>query len=207
MHRGCKRSLKFVFRATGTIVALAGLLGGCDSKASAQAAPTATRNVDLSVFAGLSGNYTGIAGGRNLDLTAGADIGFRPLFSFYPSIEGRGEYPLDGGAVDRQENVLGGLKLARHYGRLLPYGDVLAGRGAISYQKFRFPTADPAFYYVRSVSNVFSVGGGVDFALTSHWLFKLDAQFQRYSSPVTASGHAVSKPLTAGLTYRFTFGR
>lgn len=206
MHRSFNRLLQLTYGAAGTTAVLAGLLGfGCNPEATAQAAPTATKGLNVSIFGGLTGNYTGVAGGRNLDLTAGADIGFRPFFSFYPALEGRGEYTVDGGAVDQEKNILGGLQLARHYGRFHPYGDVLFGRGAISYQKFRFPAANPAFYYVRSVSDVLSIGGGIDVALTSGLLLKLDAQLQRYSSPVTTSGTVYSKPITVGVVYRFRF--
>lgn len=177
-----------------------------NSGAAAQAAPVATRGLELAAFGGLTGNYTGLGSGRNLDITAGVDVGLRPFYSFYPSLEGRGSYAIDGGSVDSQKNILGGVKLARFYGRLQPYGDVLFGRGAIRYER-RFATPDPNFYYVRSVSNVLALGGGIDLVLSSHWLIKADGQFERYSTPATSSGHLYSKPITAALVYRFGFGR
>lgn len=174
--------------------------------AEAQAVAAGTRGFDLSAFAGLTGNYTGLAGGRNLDLTAGADLGFKPIYSFYPSLEVRGSYPVDGGKVDSQKNVLAGVKIARYYGRFHPYVDGLVGRGAINYEQ-HFATPDPNFYYVRSASNVLAAGGGIDLALSTHLLLRADGQFERYASPAVRSGRIYSKPLTAGVVYRFTFGR
>lgn len=175
-------------------------------RAGAQAAPTATRDFGLSIFGGGSGNFTGLGGGRNLDVTAGLDLELRPFHSIYPSLEGRGSYPIDGGVIDRQKNALGGVKLALHFGALHPYGDVLYGRGAINYETL-IVAPDPRFHYVRSASDVAAVGAGVDFALSPHWLLKADGQLERYATPVTSSGHLYSKPVTLGLVYRFSFGR
>ena len=174
--------------------------------AEAQAVAAGTRGFDLSAFAGLTGNYTGLAGGRNLDLTAGADFGFKPVYSIYLSLDVRGSYPVDGGKVDSQKNLLAGVKVARYYGRFHPYVDGLVGRGAINYEK-HFATPDPNFYYVRSASNVLAVGGGIDFVLSRHLLLKADGQLERYASPAVRSGRIYSKPLTAAVVYRFTFGR
>ena len=71
----------------------------------AQAMPTASRIVTLSDFGGLTGTFTGLDGGRNLGITAGGDIGFRPFHGFYPSAEVRGTYPIDDGQVDSQKNI------------------------------------------------------------------------------------------------------
>jgi hypothetical protein len=174
--------------------------------AGAQALPVATRDLTISVFAGGTGNYTGLRGGRNLDITAGLDLNFRPIHSTYLSLEGRGSYPVNEGKVDRQKNALGGVKLSRNFGSLYPYVDVLFGRGAINYEQ-RFATPDPRFYYLRSVSNVLAAGVGVDLALSPSFLVKVDGQIERYNTPVTQSGHLYSKPITLGLVYRFSFGR
>ena len=168
--------------------------------------PVATRSVTISIFGGASGDYTGLAGGRNLDVTGGLDLNLRPFHSIYWSFEGRGSYPIYGGSVDRQKDALGGIKLSRHFGALHPYVDVLFGRGAIDYKQ-RFAASDPRFHYVRSVSDVLAAGAGVDFGLTRNVLFKVDGQFERYSTPATRSGHLYSKPLMLALVYRFSFGR
>src|SRR3954454_25215696 len=104
-------------------------------KATAQVAlPTASRTLQLSAFGGFSGVYTGLAGGKNLSITAGGDLGFLPYRGMRPSLEVRGTYPMNKGDIDPQKNILGGLKvdfLLSH--RIHPYGDILFGRGEMKY--------------------------------------------------------------------------
>jgi opacity protein-like surface antigen len=165
--------------------------------------PTASRLFTLSAFGGATGTFTGLAGGKNLGITAGADVGFKPFHSFYPSVEVRGTYPFDDGHIDSQKNILFGPKLERYYGNFHPYIDFFYGRGKIDYLNGGFPNPSGTLLYLDSVSNVFSVGGGLDFTLTDHFAIKLDAQYQRYATPVTTSGSIYSTPLTIGVVYRF----
>lgn len=181
-------------------------LAAC-SFAGAQAFPTATQPLQFSAFGAATGTYTGLGGGKNLSITAGADIGFKPFYRFYPSAEVRGTYPIDGGQVDAQKNILFGIKLARFYGRYHPYADFLVGRGKIDYQHAGYPNPSGTLLYIDSVSNVFSYGGGLDFDLTDQIALKIDAQIQQYGVPVTTSGHIYSKPISVGLIYRFDFNR
>ncbi len=174
-------------------------------RGSAQAVPTATQRLQLSAFGGISGVYTGFNSGRNLGITAGIDLGIRPVYSLFPSLEARGTYPLDKGQTDNQRNILFGLKLARHYRRFHPYADFLFGRGEIQYPN-GYDTPNRDFFYTQSTSNVFSPGVGFDLQLANHFSFKVDAQFQRYSSPVANSGHVLAKAVTFGSVYRFSFG-
>ncbi len=175
------------------------------SFAGAQAFPTATQPLQLSAFGAATGTYTGLGGGRNLGITAGVDLGFKPFYRFYPTAEVRGTYPVNGGQVDAQENVLFGIKLARFYGRYHPYADFLFGRGKINYQNGGYPDPTGTLLYLDTVSNVFSYGGGLDLDLTDQIAFKVDAQFQQYAAPVTTSGHIYSKAISLGLVYRFDF--
>ena len=175
------------------------------SIAGAQTDPTATQPLQISAFGALTGTYTGLSGGRNLGITAGLDVGWRAFFRLYPSLELRGTYPIDGGQVDAQENVLYGVKLAKVYNRVHPYGDFLIGRDKITYQNGGYPDSTGTLLYIDSVSNVFSVGGGVDLDLTDQVAVKIDGQFQRYGVPVNTTGHIYSKPLSVGLVYRFDF--
>lgn len=179
-------------------------LAAC-SIAGAQAFPTATEPLHISAFGAVTGTYTGLSGGRNLGITAGLDLGFRPLYRFYPTAEVRGIYPVDGGQVDAQENILFGIKIARLYGRYHPYADFLYGRGKITYQHGGYPDPSGTLLYLDTVSNVFSCGGGLDLDITNQVSLKVDAQFQQYASPVTTSGHIYSKPITVGLVYHFDF--
>lgn len=174
--------------------------------AHAQAAPTAYANVRLSAFAGLAANYTGVALARNGDVTAGVDVGFRPFVGFFPAFEARGMYPIAKGNLVNQQNFLGGIRLGRRKENFNPYGDVLFGRG-----KLEFPhgLANPTgtFIVLSNTTNVLSFGGGLDYNLSQHFGVKGDFQFQKYDTPVTASGSVFSKVFTAGVTYRFASGR
>jgi hypothetical protein len=185
---------------------------GIVSSVQGQAAPTATQTLQLTAFAGATGVYTGLnvayggtSQGRNASFTAGIAAGFRPLFSFYPSIEVRGTYPIRSGSVTGEKNVLGGLVVARHYGRLHPYADFFIGRGALS---FVTPYPNPAgnTIYVQTASTVLAPGAGVDLFVWGNFAAKADFQLERYETPVTASGSLYSKALTLGVLYRIGGG-
>ena len=177
--------------------------------AHGQANPTASRSLEISAFGGLTGTYTGISGGRNLGITAGVDIGLRPFFGFRPFLEGRGTAAIDGGQIDAQKDALGGIRIEHKLFRsnLRAYGDILFGRGQIDYQNGGFPSLTGPFLYTRSVTNVFSPGIGVEYRMTEHFSGLADFQFQRWDTPVTASGSAWARPMTVGVRYHFNFNR
>jgi hypothetical protein len=214
---------------TGLALALA-----ATPPASAQALPTATQASSLSVFGGLTGTYTGLSGygggngtpwgypvgitagnatsatsyqGKNLGITAGVNFRFGDFRGFLPSVEVRGTYPIHTGQVDAQENILGGLKVEHSVRspRLHVYGDILFGRGKVTYENGGYFTPDGSLLYAYSVSNVYAPGGGVEYDLTPRFAVKLDGQFEHYSVPVTTSHTIYAKALTAGVIYRFNF--
>ena len=156
----------------------------------------------LSAFAGVSANFTGVQLAGNKDVTAGFDIGFRPFAGFFPALEGRGLYPIVKGDVVNQENLLAGLRLGRRKDRFNPYGDVLFGRGKLKFPAgLAIPTGK--FIVLSNTTNVFSLGGGLDYNLSRHFGAKADFQFQKYQTPVTASGSVFSKVFSVGMTYRY----
>jgi hypothetical protein len=172
----------------------------------AQAAPAAVRANPLSVFGGVAGVYTGLSGGRNLSVSAGADLGFATFGTYELSAEVRGLYPIKDGSIDSQKNVLGGFRLAKPVGEhLLPFVDILAGAGRISYVR---PYVNEAgtFAYLHSSSVVYSAGMGAEVKVSPSWGVHADAQFQRYSVPVGGSPHLISKPLTVGVVYHLFSG-
>ena len=189
------------FRTT-TLLLLS--LSAC-SIAAAQATPGAIQRITFYGFGTATGTFTGLNGGKNLGITAGADVGFRPFHQFYPYAEVRGTYPVDGGQVDAQKTILYGLKVARFYGLFHPYADVLFGRDKIDYQNGGFPNAAGTLLFINSVSNVLSVGGGLDLDITDQFALKFDGQFQRIGVPVNASGEIYAEPLSVGIAYRFDF--
>jgi hypothetical protein len=169
----------------------------------AQAIPTANRPFSVSAFGAATGTWTGLSGGKNAGITAGADVSFIPFHRFYPSAEVRGTYPIDDGSIDSQKNILFGPKVERYYGSFHPYADFLYGRGSIDYLNGGYPNPSGTLLFLNSVSNVFSYGGGLDVTLTDHFALKVDAQYQHYGTPVTPSGHIYSTPVSVGVVYRF----
>ncbi len=188
-----------------TLLAAAALLVSVHA-AHAQAVPTASANMRISTFAGVSANYTGVELAKNGDVTAGVDIGFRSFAGFYPAFEARGLYPIAKGNVVNQENLLAGIRLGRHKENFNPYGDVLFGRGKLTFPN-GLPNPTDTFVVLSNTSNVLSFGGGLDYNMSQHFGVKGDFQFQKYDTPVTASGSVFSKVFTAGITYRFASGK
>ena len=174
--------------------------------AAAQGGSTASRQITPSVFASITGVYTGLDAGRNISLTAGVDFDFLPDHVFHPAIEYRGTYAIAKGQVDSLKTNLAGLKISKPFRRFRPYADLLAGRGETTYANGGYQVPGKLVFYTQSSSNVFSLGGGTDVFATGHIALKLDLQMQRYSSPVTASGHVYSETGTIGIAYVFHIG-
>ena len=191
---------KFFFALAAVLVTL---LSAHLSRAQ-RALPTATRTLQLSAFGGVSGNYTGLSGGKNLDITAGADLGLPVWHMFRPTIEVRGSYPVDKGTIDAQKSILAGAKaefLVNH--RLRPYGDFLFGRGQINYGNgYQYGNQ----VYLQTTTNVLSPGAGFDYDLSSHFSLRVDGQMQRWEAAPTPSGNIWAKVGTVALVYHFTFG-
>lgn len=181
------------------------------SIAAAQSAkPTADQDIQLSAFGAASGDYTGLAGGRNLSVTAGIDLALAPWHGTRPTLELRGTYPIDKGAIVAQKDVLGGLRLDFLLGRRIhPYGDFLFGRGQMNYVSpgYTYPPNPPlgiqSFTYLVSTTYIYSPGAGFDYDLTNHLAIKVDGQYQQWGSVPTASGKLHSTVATIGLVYRF----
>ena len=171
------------------------------SQLHAQAMPTADKPFSFSAFAGATGSWTGLSGGKNLGITAGGDISFRPFHSFYPSVEVRGTYPVDGGTIDSQESIQFGAKAERYYGNFRPYVDAFYGRGKITYLNGGYPNPAGTLLYLDSIANIYAGGGGVEYTLTDHFAIKLDGEYQHWGSPVTTSGSLNTTAVTIGVVY------
>lgn len=172
--------------------------------ASAQATPTATQGLELTAFGAGAGTWTDVLGGRNLGVTAGADLAFRSFHNFRPAAEFRGTYPVHTGTIDAQKNLMGGLRVEYPSGKLHPYADILVGRGQIDYQRGGLVVGN--LIYIRTISTVFSPGAGLDFDVSPHWSGKLDFQFQSWDVPFSP-GTIHPKVLNIGAVYHFDFNR
>lgn len=193
--------------ATTRLLAAIGLL--LPALASAQSAPTASRTLDPSVFLGGSGVYTGFTGAKNLSVTAGLDLGFRPHFGLSPSVEVRGTYPLDSGQVAGEESVLAGLRIGKRYQHFRPYADFLVGRGELNYEDGGYVVPAQSFRYLQSTTNVLSPGLGTEVDVTPQFALLLDLQLQHWDLPFSTGstpanpGSIYSKVATVGVVYRF----
>ena len=195
-----------VFDYVRQVVAAAMFLGCLAAPAAfGQAGSTASRGLEIAGFGGVSGVLTGLNGGRELAFTGGLDVGFRPFYGLLPAVEVRGMYPLASGTVDREKNVLAGLRIQKRHRGFRVYGDVLFGRGGLEYLNGGILDAAGDFRYLTSTTNVFSPGLGISQDVGYHLSVFADAQFQHYNTPVTAAGSLWSKPLTIGVTYRLPF--
>ena len=173
-----------------------------------QSTATASRALEPSGFLGITGDYTGLNGSRNLGLSAGIDIGFHPFFGLLPAVEVRGIYPLDSGVVAGERSIQGGLRVQKRLRGIRPYADVLFGRGQLNYQNGGYAVPAQNFSYLLSTSNVFSAGVGVEINVNEHFALLLDGQAQHWNLPFTpgsaspAVSSIYSKVGTIGVVYR-----
>jgi opacity protein-like surface antigen len=168
-----------------------------------QAAPAGTQKLQLSAFVAATGTFTGFEGGKNLGITAGADLTYLGFRLFHPSFEARGTYPIDKGHISSQKNFLLGPKVEYPLGKFHPYADFLIGRGQIDYHSPGFIYGNTLYISTNTV--VYSPGVGVDYNFTHNLALKADAQFQHWSTPVIASGTIHPVALTFGVVYNFDF--
>jgi hypothetical protein len=168
-----------------------------------QAAPAGTQKLQLSAFVAATGTFTGFEGGKNLGITAGADLTFLGFRQFRPAFEARGTYPIDKGHISSQKNFLVGPKVEYPLGKFHPYADFLIGRGQIDYHSPGFIFGNTLYISTNTV--VYSPGVGVDYNFTHNLALKADAQFQHWSTPVIASGTIHPVALTFGVVYNFDF--
>jgi opacity protein-like surface antigen len=166
-----------------------------------QAAPAGTQQLQLSAFGGLTGTFTGLEGGKNLGITAGADVTYLGFRRFLPAFELRGTYPIDKGHISSEKNFLLGPKVVYPMGRLHPYANFFVGRGTIEYLNGGFIVGN--LLYLSTNTFVYSPGVGLDYNLTHNIAVKVDGQFQHWNTPVTPSGSIYSKALTVGVVYNF----
>ena len=171
--------------------------------AYAQATPAGTQQLQLSAFLAGTGTFTDLEGGKNLGITAGADLTFLAFRQFRPAFEIRGTYPIDQGHISSQKNFLLGPKVEYPWGHFHPYADFLIGRGEIDYLNGGLIVGDVRF--ISSNTVVYSPGIGLDYNLTHNIAVKTDAQFQFWNCPATASGVIHPTALTLGLLYNFDF--
>jgi len=194
------------FRKTLTWLTFFGTLSltlNLGPNALAQSSPAATQQLQLSAFAGGTGTFTTLAGGKNLDIPAGADLTVLAFRRFRPAVEIRGSYPIDEGTISSQKDILAGPRVEYPLGRFHPYVDFLAGRGGIDYLRGGYIFGD--MRYLSSNTLVLSPGVGFDYDLTHHLAIKIDFQYQHWDTPTVPSGSISPRVTTLGAVYTFDF--
>ncbi|MEI9978170.1 MAG: outer membrane beta-barrel protein [Edaphobacter sp.] len=169
--------------------------------ALSQASPAGTQHLELSAFAGVTGTFTDLAGGKNLGITAGADLTFLGFRLFRPSLEARGTYPIDKGKISSQKNFLVGPRVEYPIGRLHPYADFLFGRGEIDYKFYIFGNN----IFIKTNTFIYSPGVGLDYNLTHNLAANADVQFQHWDTQAVPSGAIHPTAITVGARYTFDF--
>ena len=169
----------------------------------AQSPASATQQAHLEVFGTLTGTRTGIASGKNIGITAGADLAVHRSRYYIPYLELRGAWPFYSGDTNSYHDLMGGLKFSRVWRSNQVYADALFGRAEIEYQHGGLPNPSHTFLYRKSPSNIFSLGAGMELPLGSSFGLRTDVQWQRYNTPVSSSGHANAFPISIGVLYRF----
>jgi hypothetical protein len=159
--------------------------------------------MQLSAFSTITPTSTGLGQGKNLTITAGADIAFVGLRRVRSVVEIRGSYPIAAGNVDRQKSFVAGPVIECAVGRFRPYADFLLGKGAINYLRGGYVFGGEK--YISSSAVVYSPGVGLDYSITHHFALKADLQYQRWEVPVAISGHINPTVVSLGGKYMFDF--
>jgi hypothetical protein len=208
------------------IIAFIVLLSGA-SMLHAQASPTASRTGDLKIGGGFTnaGGFKDACGFTNADglsilcgsTTAGdnyiserANGGMGYInFDFKPhlGIEGNFHFVKDGASDVYQKTYEVGPRYYRTYGRWVPYGKLLYGRGV-----FNFAIDGTA--YDNLAYNLIAAGVGVDYKALSHLYVRGDFEYQNWfgfspcpfpSSQCSSQVNVNLRPtlLTIGAAYHF----
>jgi hypothetical protein len=139
----------------------------------AQARPTASRSTSLQVGGGFVG--------ANSDYVPNHIYGGAAYFDFdfmhNLGLEGEFHYVKDTKGTDVYEKTyeIGG-RYHRTYGRFMPYGKGMYGRGVFNFPNF------PGYGHANLAYNLFAIGGGLDYRITRHVNARADYEYQHWMS-------------------------
>jgi hypothetical protein len=193
-----RRMTKFAKRLVPALLLFAAAWAQC----GAQDIPTEIQAARLQVYAGGSGVFTDYLAGKNASLFGGADLVFRPLFTWQPGVEVRATYPIDSRNVDGQFSYLVGPRVEYAYGKFHPYANFLIGTGTID---FRYPVVTSTATYPNKSCLVYGIGLGVDYTVTRKLALRLDAQDQFWNLGISTVSNPSPKLFSIGAVYRFNF--
>jgi hypothetical protein len=189
MNRNSLFSTQFVLQFVTVLI-----LFGLAHIASAQVGPAVRRAPDISVFATATGakpNFHYLYDRAVYGFSAGGFWQTRHLLG----VEVRGSI-LKWGSDQHEESALAGPRVAKHFGRLTPYGCGLVGAG--NAWSRNLPGKPP--FIIEDVGFQWSILGGVDIRLAHH--FRLRAGEIAYSNIYLPNRTLKALNASAGLVYR-----
>jgi hypothetical protein len=171
------------------ILVFFGLLGAA-SMLHAQASPTASRVADLKIGGGFTNSGTDYLSNRVNGGMGYFNYDFRP----HLGVEGEFHYINDGPTNISQKTYEIGGRYYRTYGKWVPYGKVLYGRGVFNF-------AQGGVTYANLAYNLVAVGAGVDYKLLPRLYVRGDFEFQNWFG--FPNGDLRPNLLTIGAAYHF----
>ena len=176
------------------------------ARAAGQSTPAASRVVVPSAYVALSDTSTGLAEGRNLDISAGL-VFAHPVHHLLTALELRGTYPIINGSVVGEKHFEAGMRVQSQFQRFSPYVDVLIGRGELSFQGAGYPIPAQKVIVLESFTTLYSAGFGFETGTAKPYGVVVDFQAQSAEVPF-GSGSALRGTLRpsvgmVGLVYRF----
>jgi len=137
----------------------------------AQAKPTASRKADFQVGIGFTNANSDYLPNR----INGGSAYFDFDFSRHLGIEGAFRFVKDGHGSEIYEKTyeIGG-RYHLTYGRFMPYGRVMYGRGVFNYPAY------PGYPHSNLAYNLFAGGAGLDYRLLTHLNARADFEYQRW---------------------------
>jgi hypothetical protein len=169
-------------------IALTGLLGAA-AMLHAQSVPTATKALDVKIGGGFATANSDYADRYN---GGAAYINF----DFLPHLGVEGEFHFVKDSVDLYEKTyeVGG-RYFRTYGKFVPYGKVMYGRGV-----FNFPPL-PDGFRANLAYNLVAAGIGVDYKVKPYLYVRADWEYQKWFGFQNSS--LTPSILTIGAAYHF----
>jgi len=170
-----------------------------------QNAPSGTREAEFSVFGGYTHSLPDYGPFGDNGVTVGVDYTRYYHRLLAPSLEAR--YNFNSGKTINESNTLFGLRLQADMQRFHPYGNVLIGASHLTFKTPIPPT------YVHDTAFATSVGGGVNFDVSRYFQLKGDFQYEFANFGKnglvgnTRDFTLTPTSVTAGVVYRFPFGR
>jgi Outer membrane protein beta-barrel domain len=171
------------------ILAFIVLLGSA-SLLHAQAAPTATRTADLKIGGGYTNAYTDYLSNRVSGGMGYVNYDFRP----HLGVEGEFHFVKDGPSNIYQKTYEIGGRYYRTYGKWVPYGKVLYGRGVFNF-------ASNGITYANLAYNLIAGGVGVDYKALPYLYVRGDFEYQNWFG--FPDGDLRPNLLTIGVAYHF----